>query len=132
MCDGVLKSGSPTPSEMTPGIDETRSKNLRMPEGGIARTRSDTALRFVAICIRWPFGAEHPRSHGGRPRSFHHTRCWHGNGRRINKYTAGAWHADAGAAESAAALVSVLFAGFAPDRGIERARAPSDCPLLSM
>lgn len=33
---GVEKSGSPTPSEMTPSIVEATSKNLRMPDGGIA------------------------------------------------------------------------------------------------
>ena len=36
---GVLKSGSPTPREMTPSISLTTSKNLRMPEGGTSATR---------------------------------------------------------------------------------------------
>ena len=39
MCQGVMKSGSPTPREMASGISATMSKNLRMPLGGTARTR---------------------------------------------------------------------------------------------
>ena len=31
---GVVKSGSPTPSEMTSGIVAMTSKNFRMPDGG--------------------------------------------------------------------------------------------------
>src|SRR5260221_10664636 len=42
MCQGVTKSGSPMPSEMTPDIDWTISKKSRMPERGMARTCSAT------------------------------------------------------------------------------------------
>ena len=38
MCQGVTKSGSPTPSEITSGIVWTMSKNSRMPERGMSRT----------------------------------------------------------------------------------------------
>src|ERR1700722_7072924 len=40
MCQGVTKSGSPIPSEMTPCIDWTISKKSRMPERGMSRTWS--------------------------------------------------------------------------------------------
>src|ERR1700679_1952773 len=40
MCQGVTKSGSPMPSEMTPVIDWTISKKSRMPERGMSRTCS--------------------------------------------------------------------------------------------
>ena len=42
MFQGVTKSGSPTPREMTPSMDESKSKNFLIPEGGIALTISDT------------------------------------------------------------------------------------------
>src|SRR5277367_5144286 len=42
MCQGVTKSGSPMPSEMTPCIDWTISKKSRMPERGMSRTWSAT------------------------------------------------------------------------------------------
>src|SRR5688500_5345874 len=38
MCQGVTKSGSPTPSEMTSFIPCTMSKKSRMPERGMSRT----------------------------------------------------------------------------------------------
>jgi hypothetical protein len=41
MCHGVTKSGSPTPREITPSIEESRSKNFLIPEGGSAFTLSD-------------------------------------------------------------------------------------------
>ena len=36
---GALKSGSPTPSEITLSMALAKSKNLRMPDGGIETTR---------------------------------------------------------------------------------------------
>lgn len=44
MCQGVTKSGSPTPREITPSIEESKSKNFLMPEGGISFTFSDMQL----------------------------------------------------------------------------------------
>src|SRR4051812_32872893 len=46
---GVTKSGSPTPSEMTPSIEASRSKKRRMPEAGIACTRSEISPRRAAL-----------------------------------------------------------------------------------
>src|SRR5678816_1274169 len=40
---GVSKSGSPTPRLMTSVIVARMSKNLRIPDGGTLRTRSDRA-----------------------------------------------------------------------------------------
>src|ERR1700677_4605176 len=42
MCQGVTKSGSPMPSEMTPDRGWTISKKSRMPERGMPRTWSAT------------------------------------------------------------------------------------------
>jgi len=36
MGQGVTKSGSPTPSEIAPSMDESRSKYFRMPDGEIS------------------------------------------------------------------------------------------------
>ena len=44
-CQGVTKSGSPTPREMAPSISLTRSKNFLMPEGGMAFT---TRFRWLS------------------------------------------------------------------------------------
>jgi hypothetical protein len=44
---GVGKSGSPTPREITPSILTARSKNLRMPEGGMALALADTKFLIV-------------------------------------------------------------------------------------
>jgi hypothetical protein len=44
MCQGVMKSGSPTPREITSSSPETRSKKRRIPEGGIFFTVS--AINF--------------------------------------------------------------------------------------
>src|SRR5262245_22967671 len=38
MCQGVIKSGSPTPREITSFMPRTRSKKARMPEGAICST----------------------------------------------------------------------------------------------
>ena len=38
---GVLKSGSPTPSEMQSFISAAMSKNLRMPEGRMSRAAAE-------------------------------------------------------------------------------------------
>src|SRR2546428_8340310 len=46
MCQGVTKSGSPTPSEITSGIDWTMSKNSRMPDVislGVGRSEEHTS-----------------------------------------------------------------------------------------
>src|SRR5712671_1158527 len=51
MCQGVAKSGSPTPSEMTSAWLWTRSKNSRMPERGIPATWPATN------CWAWNGGA---------------------------------------------------------------------------
>src|SRR4051812_30574293 len=55
MCQGVTKSGSPTPREITPFWLWTMSKNSRMPERGIWRTTfatNDSGLNFAAMCMR--------------------------------------------------------------------------------
>ena len=44
MLHGVLKSGSPTPSEMQWGISAARSKNLRMPDGRISWAAGASSL----------------------------------------------------------------------------------------
>ncbi len=41
MCQGVGKSGSPTPRLMTSSIPTTMSKNFLIPEGGISLTVVD-------------------------------------------------------------------------------------------
>src|SRR6185295_19737686 len=54
MCHGVTKSGSPTPSEITPGVPCTMSKNSRMPDRGIPATCAATklsGLKFFDIVI---------------------------------------------------------------------------------
>ena len=38
---GVLKSGSPTPSEMQSYISAAMSKNVRMPEGRMSRAAAE-------------------------------------------------------------------------------------------
>ena len=38
ICHGVAKSGSPTPSEMTPVVFWTSSKKSRIPDRGIPAT----------------------------------------------------------------------------------------------
>ena len=45
MCHGVVKSGSPTPSEITPSVDAIRSKNFRIPDDGRSAARCDTRDR---------------------------------------------------------------------------------------
>ena len=49
ICGGVVKSGSPTPRLITSGMVAMTSKNLRMPEGGTARTRSDRRWRAAVM-----------------------------------------------------------------------------------
>ena len=44
MLQGVLKSGSPTPSEITSSISAAMSKKRRMPEGFSATARRDKIL----------------------------------------------------------------------------------------
>ncbi len=44
---GVMKSGSPTPSEMAPSTPAMRSKNRRMPLAGIFDTRELVSGRIV-------------------------------------------------------------------------------------
>src|SRR5208337_2232452 len=46
MFHGVLKSGSPTPKEITSFIVRARSKNFRIPEGGICRVLSEIKFRI--------------------------------------------------------------------------------------
>jgi hypothetical protein len=41
MCQGVTKSGSPTPREMASFISSKMSKNFRMPEGWTCWIRLD-------------------------------------------------------------------------------------------
>src|SRR5687768_7571670 len=55
MCQGVTKSGSPTPREMTPFWLWTMSKNSRIPERGMSRTffaTNDSGLNGAAIVLR--------------------------------------------------------------------------------
>src|SRR5689334_20404820 len=55
MCHGVTKSGSPTPSEITPFWLWTMSKNSRIPERGMSRTffaTNDSELNGAAMCMR--------------------------------------------------------------------------------
>ena len=53
---GVVKSGSPMPSEMTSFIVAAISKNLRMPEGFSPATRFDKRCTLVTSCIETPVG----------------------------------------------------------------------------
>ncbi len=44
----MAKSGSPIPSEITPSIEANRSKNFRIPEGGIRFTSLELInIRFT-------------------------------------------------------------------------------------
>src|ERR1041385_9332472 len=70
MCQGVTKSGSPTPREMTSAWDWTMSKNSRMPERGICRTCSGINLvssRAAAISLGNGKTAEVQGKREGRP-----------------------------------------------------------------
>src|SRR3972149_4914320 len=49
MLCGVVKSGSPMPSEITSFIVAEMSKKRRMPLGGTDATRCEMALRMVSI-----------------------------------------------------------------------------------
>src|SRR5512135_2574120 len=53
MGSGVVKSGSPTPREMTFFIVAAISKNLRIPEGFRLLTRRESERRLIS-CIRPP------------------------------------------------------------------------------
>lgn len=44
ICQGVTKSGSPMPSEMTSSMEESRSKNFLMPDGGSEATFREIRL----------------------------------------------------------------------------------------
>jgi hypothetical protein len=47
ICQGVGKSGSPTPREITPSMLTARSKNLRIPDGGMAFALADRKFLMV-------------------------------------------------------------------------------------
>src|SRR5690348_16475692 len=51
---GVTKSGLPTPSEITSPIVAAISKNLRMPDGLIERTRLESISRLTTPAIGHP------------------------------------------------------------------------------
>src|SRR5690606_7529924 len=51
ICPGVVKFGSPMPSEMTSFMVAAMSKYRRMPEGGILRTLSATKFRIWIILL---------------------------------------------------------------------------------
>ena len=44
---GVVKSGSPTPREMTPSVDAISSKNRRMPEAETTSRRLEIVPRLA-------------------------------------------------------------------------------------
>src|SRR3989338_5364872 len=60
ICQGVTKSGSPTPREITSFIPSTKSKNARMPDGCIFCTFLETiffmVLRFYSSNVLRLFG----------------------------------------------------------------------------
>src|SRR5438046_2895989 len=61
---GVTKSGSPTPSEMTPSAPETRSKKRRIPLAGMRSTFAFVSERRVALMR--PSASAVPGGWGGR------------------------------------------------------------------
>jgi hypothetical protein len=56
ICQGVTKSGSPIPSEITSSIEESRSKNLLMPDGGSVATFCETTLSGAPVAVDFVFG----------------------------------------------------------------------------
>src|SRR5512140_2977926 len=52
---GVVKSGSPIPSEMTSFMVAAISKNLRMPEGRSPATRLESRPTPASSCMEPPF-----------------------------------------------------------------------------
>jgi hypothetical protein len=48
ICHGVMKSGSPTPREITPSMVESKSKNFLIPEGEMLFTLWEIKL-FKAL-----------------------------------------------------------------------------------
>jgi hypothetical protein len=56
ICQGVTKSGSPMPSEMTSSIEESRSKNFLMPDGGSVATFREIRLSKASIAVSLVFG----------------------------------------------------------------------------
>src|SRR5579872_2650859 len=66
---GVVKSGSPTPSEITSFIEAAMSKNLRIPEGG----REQAIFEISGMVLffhemRAPLQAPHPLTRPSSPR----------------------------------------------------------------
>src|SRR5512135_1141161 len=57
---GVVKSGSPMPSEMTSFIVAAISKNLRMPEGFNPATRLESRPTPASSCMKPPFVSGRP------------------------------------------------------------------------
>ena len=56
MCQGVTKSGSPMPSEITSSIEESRSKNSLMPDGGSVATFCEIKLSRASAGVDLVFG----------------------------------------------------------------------------
>src|SRR4030043_371803 len=56
ICQGVTKSGSPIPSEITSSIEESRSKNFLMPDGGSVATFCEMGLSWATVDVDFLFG----------------------------------------------------------------------------
>ena len=56
ICQGVTKSGSPMPSEITSSTEESRSKNSLMPDGGSVTTFCEIKLSKASAEAGLVFG----------------------------------------------------------------------------
>ena len=56
ICQGVTKSGSPMLSEITSSMEERRSKNFLIPDGGSVATFCDTRLSKAWVEADFVFG----------------------------------------------------------------------------
>jgi len=56
ICQGVTKSGSPMPSEITSSMEESRSKNFLMPDGGSVATFCEIRLSGASVAVGFVFG----------------------------------------------------------------------------
>ena len=55
ICHGVTKSGSPIPSEMTSSMEESRSKNFLIPDGGSVATLCEIRLSRALVVADFVF-----------------------------------------------------------------------------
>ena len=56
MCQGVTKSGSPTPREITPSVEESRSKNLLISENEMLFSFCEIKLSRVLTKVGFILG----------------------------------------------------------------------------